>query len=172
MKRCIELDPLKPLSHLNLGNILSHAGRIGEATPYLKKALELNPQFQRAHLYLGRNYLVSGKTDLALKEIQQENLEVFRTFGMALVYHALGKKKEADEVLATFIEKFQNEWNYLLAELYAFRGEKDKALMWLETAYQNKDGWLVFLKGDPLMKNLKTDNRYKAFLKKMNLSLD
>jgi hypothetical protein len=91
---------------------------------------------------------------------------------MALVYHALGKKKEADEVLATFIEKFQNEWNYLLAELYAFRGEKDKALMWLETAYQNKDGWLVFLKGDPLMKNLKTDNRYKAFLNKMNLSLE
>jgi TolB-like protein/Tfp pilus assembly protein PilF len=172
MKRCIELDPLKPLSHLNLGNILSHAGRIGEATPYLKKALELNPQFQRAHLYLGRNYLVSGKTDLALKEIQQENLEVFRTFGMALVYHALGKKKEADEVLAIFMEKFQNEWNYLLAELYAYRGENDKALLWLETAYQNKDGWLVFLKGDPLMKNLKTDNRYKAFLKKMNLSLD
>jgi TolB-like protein/Tfp pilus assembly protein PilF len=172
MKRCIELDPLKPLSHLNLGNILSHAGRTDEATSYFRKALELNPQFQRAHLYLGRNYLLSGKNDLAFKEIQQENLEVFRTFGMALVYHAAGKKKEADEVLATFIEKFKNEWNYLLAELYAYRGENDKALMWLENAYQTKDGWLVFLKGDPLLKSLIDDNRYKTFMKKMNLTFD
>jgi len=172
MKRCIELDPLKPLSHLNLGNIFSYAGRIDEAASHFKKALELNPQFQRAHFYLARNYLLSGKNDLAFKEIQQENLEVFRTFGMALVYHAAGKKKEADGVLATFIEKFQNEWSYLLAELYAYRGENDKALMWLENAYQTKDGWLVFLKGDPLLKNLVDDNRYKTFMKKMNLTFD
>jgi TolB-like protein/class 3 adenylate cyclase/cytochrome c-type biogenesis protein CcmH/NrfG len=172
MKRCIELDPLKPLSHLNLGNILSHAGRLDEAAEYFKRALQLNPQFQRAHLYLGRNYLVSGKTDLALTEIQQENFEVFRTFGMALAYHATGKKKEADDALKDFTERFQNDWSYLLAELYAYRGEKDKAFVWLENAYNKKDGWLVFLKGDPLLKNLRDDNRYKAFMKKMNLTFD
>jgi len=172
MKRCIELDPLKPLSYLNLGNMLSHAGRPDEATAYLKKALELNPQFQRAHLYLGRNYLLSGKTEMALKEMQEENLEVFRIFGMALAYHAADKTKEADEALKNFIDKFQNEWTYLLAELYAYRGEKDKAFIWLDKAYQKKDGWLVFLKGDPLMKNLNGDLRYEAFLKKMNLPLD
>ncbi len=172
MKKCIELDPLKPISHLNLGNILTHAGRPKEATAYFQKALELNPQFQRAHLYLGRNYLLLGKTELALKEMQQENLEVFRTFGMALAYHALDKKKEADDALNDFTERFQNDWSYLLAELYAYRGEKDKALMWLENAYNKKDGWLVFLKGDPLLKNLKDDNRYKKFMKKMNLTLN
>ncbi|HJS54865.1 MAG TPA: tetratricopeptide repeat protein [Chitinophagaceae bacterium] len=172
MKRCIELDPLKPISHLNLGNILSHAGRYDEATAYLKKALELNPQFQRAHLYLGRNYLIAGKIDLALKEMQEENLEVFRSFGTALAYYGAGKKKEADEALKNFMDKFQNEWNYLAAELYAYRGENDKALLWLENAFQSKDGWLVFLKGDPLMKNLETDLRYKTFLNKMNLSFD
>jgi predicted Zn-dependent protease len=123
-------------------------------------------------MYLGRNYLVSGKTDLAISEMQQENLEVFRTFGMALAYHGAGKKKEADELLATFIEKFQDDWNYLLAELYAYRGENDKALLWLENAFKKRDGWLVFLKGDPLMKNLKSDARYITFLKKMNLPLD
>jgi adenylate cyclase len=172
MKRCIELDPLKPLSHLNLGNILSHAGRYDEATGYFKKALELNPDFQRAHLYLGRNYLMTGKIDLAFNEMQEENLEVFRSFGAALAYHGAGKKKEADEALKSFTDKFQNEWNYLVAELYAYRGENDKALLWLNNAFQNKDGWLVFLKGDPLMKNLSSDPRYKTFMSKMNLPLD
>ena len=172
MKKCIELDPLKPISHLNLGNILTHAGRPDEAIAYFKKALELNPQFQRAHLYLGRNYLLLGKSELGLKEMQQENLEVFRTFGMALAYHAMGKKKEADDALKDFTERFQNDWSYLLAELHAYWGEKDKAFMWLENAYSKKDGWLVFLKGDPLLKNLKDDSRYKTLMKKMNLTLD
>ena len=172
MKKCIELDPLKPLYHLNLGNILTHAGRPDEAIAYFKKTLEINSQFQRAHLYLGRNYLLSGKTEMALKEMQQENMEVFRVFGVALAYHAFGRKKEADEALKNFIDKFKNEWNYLLAELYAYRGEKDNAFMWLENAYNKKDGWLVFLKGDPLLKNLKSDSRYNAFMKKMNLPPD
>jgi adenylate cyclase len=172
MKKSIELDPLRPISHLNLGNILTHAGRPEEAIAYFKKTLDLNPQFQRAHMYLGRNYLLLGKTELALKEMQQENLEVFRTFGMALAHHAMGKKKEADDALKDFTERFQNDWSYLLAELYAYRGEKDKAFIWLANAYNNKDGWLVFLKGDPLLKNLHNDDRYKAFLKKMNLTLD
>ena len=172
MKKCIELDPLKPLSHLNLGNILTYAGRLDEANTYFKKALELNPQFQRAHMYLGRNYLLQGKLEMALKEMQLENLEVFRIFGLALVYHALGQNKEADEALKDFTDKYKNEWSYLLAELYSFRGEKDQAFMWLEKAYNKKDSWLVFLKGDPLLKNLKSDFRYSAFMKKMNLPPD
>ena len=91
---------------------------------------------------------------------------------MALVYHAAGKTKEADEALKNFIDMFQNEWTYLLAELYAYRGEKDHAFIWLDKAYQKKDGWLVILKGDPLLKNLEGDPRHIAFLKKMNLPAD
>ena len=172
MKECIEIDPLKPLYFLNLGNILTHAGRLDEAIAYFKKALELNPQFQRAHLYLGRSYLLMGKPEMALKEMQQENLEVFRVFGMALAYYAANRHKEADEALRDFSNRFQNEWGYLLAELYAFRGEKDKAFIWLENAFKKNDGWLVFLKGDPLLISLKNDPRYTAFLKKMNLPAD
>ena len=172
MKKCIELDPLKPISHLNLGNILTHAGHPDEAIIYFKKALELDPQFQRGHLYLGRNYLLLGKPEMALKEMQQENIEVFRVFGMALAWHAAGKNKEADEALKDFTDRFQNDWNYLLAELYAYRGETDKAFIWLENAYRKKDSWLVFLKGDPLLKNLKNDPRHAAFLKKMNLPVN
>ena len=172
MKKCNDLDPLKPLSHLNLGNILTHAGRIEEANTYFEKALELNPQFQRAHMYLGRNYLLLGKSEMALKEMQQENLGVFRTFGLALAYHALGHSKEADDALKDFTDRFQNHWGYLLAELHAFRGEKDQAFMWLKNTYNKKDSWLVFFKGDPLLKNLKSDSRYDAFMKKMNLPPD
>ncbi|MEO6220083.1 MAG: hypothetical protein ABIO81_06625, partial [Ginsengibacter sp.] len=172
MKKCIELDPLKPISHLNFGNILTYAHRPAEAKASFKKVLELNPQFQRAHFYMGRNYLLEEKTEMALQEMQQENLEVFRNFGLALVYHALGQINEADKAMREFSDRYQNEWTYLIAELHAFRGEKEKAFMWLENAYNKKDGWLVFLKGDPLLINLEGDPRYNAFMKKMNLPVD
>lgn len=157
---------------MNLGNTLTSAGRYDEAILSFKKILELDPQFQRAHFYQGRNYLLMGKPDLALKEMQQENLEIFKTFGLALAYHSLGRKKEADEMLKEFSEKYQNNWSYLLAELYAFRREKDLAFIWLETAYNKKDSWLYWLNGDPLLKNLEDDPRHTAFLKKMNLPID
>ncbi len=172
MKKCLELDPLTPLNHMAVGDILTHANQPEKAIPYFKKPLELNPQFQRAHMYLGRNYILLGKPEMALTEMQQENMEVFKTFGLALAYHALGRSNEADTMLKEFADKYQNEWTYLMAELHAYRGEQDKAFMWLENAYNKKDGWLVFFKGDPLLKSLKGDPRYIAFFKKMNLPLD
>ena len=74
--------------------------------------------------------------------------------------------------LKEFLEKYQNDWPYLIAELHAFRNEKDAAFVWLEKAYNKKDSWLYWLKGDPLLKNLQGDSRYKLFMKKMNLTLD
>ena len=89
-----------------------------------------------------------------------------------MAYYALGRKKEADETLKEFTDKYQNDRSYMLAQLYAFRGEKNVAFAWLETAYNKKDSWLYWLKGDPLLKNIKDDTRYKTFMKKMNLTLD
>jgi hypothetical protein len=56
-----------------------------------------------------------------------------------------------------------------IAETYAFRGQKDQAFSWLARAYAQKDIFLWTIKGDPLLKNLEGDPRYRAFLHKMNL---
>ncbi|HLF47010.1 MAG TPA: tetratricopeptide repeat protein, partial [Chitinophagaceae bacterium] len=171
-KKAMVFNPLKPIIYLDLGNALSCDGRFAEAIKYFKKILEINPQYQRAHLYIGRNYLLMRKPELALKEMQQENLEIFKTFGLALAYHALGRKNEADEKLKEFIENYRENWSYLIAQLYAFRGEREEAFAWLETAYNKRDSWLFWVKSDPLLKNIQNDPRYKAILKKMNLLTD
>ena len=53
--------------------------------------------------------------------------------------------------------------------MHAFRGEGDRAFQWLERAYIQRDSGLTWLKGDPLLKSLKRDPRWAAFLKKMRL---
>jgi len=57
----------------------------------------------------------------------------------------------------------------LLAEVHAFRGEINEAFNWLGRAYAQKDLELFQIKGDPLLKGLESDPRYKKFLRKMNL---
>lgn len=171
-RKSIQLNPLKPITYMNLGNTLTTAGRFEEAIPYFKTVLELNPQHQRAHMYIGRNYILMGKPQKALAEMEKENVEVFRLFGLALAYHSLGRKQEADEKLHEFINTYQHDWSYLIVQLYAFTGEKDKAITWLESAYNKRDSWLFWIKGDQLLKNIREDARYIAILKKMNLALD
>jgi hypothetical protein len=53
--------------------------------------------------------------------------------------------------------------------VYAFRGQSDEAMHWLERAYDQKDAYLCYLKPELSQKSLAADRRFKAFLQKMNL---
>ncbi len=64
-----------------------------------------------------------------------------------------------------------NHHPFYIAKIYAFRGESDEAFQMAQTARTTeKDPTLFFhIVGDPIMKSLKVDPRYKAFLRKVNL---
>jgi serine/threonine protein kinase/TolB-like protein/Tfp pilus assembly protein PilF len=169
-RRAIILDPLNASNYFNLGLSASYAGRLQEAAAAFQKVLELNPDQPLAHAYLGRIFLAQSRAQEALTEMGREPELLWRPYGQAMAYHALGRKKEADAVLAAFVAKHHSEMAVQIAEIYAFRGEIDRAFEWLERAYVQRDGGLSEIKGDPLLKNLERDPRYAAFLKKMRLA--
>ena len=76
-----------------------------------------------------------------------------------LTYHALGRKKESDAALAEFIAKYRADAAYQVAEIYAFRGEADRAFEWLERAYAQRDGGLIEMKVVSFLKSLKRETR-------------
>jgi Flp pilus assembly protein TadD len=171
LRRAVELDPLSVRAHSNLGLHLWYAGRLDEAEMAYRKALELSPEYPVAHLGLGRVYLTRSQPQAALQEMEREKEAFWRRYGLALAYHALGRRKEADAALAELIEKDKEGAACQIAEVYAFRGETDKAFAWLERAYVQRDGGLSDMKGHPLLRNLEADPRHTAFLKKMRLPL-
>jgi hypothetical protein len=65
--------------------------------------------------------------------------------------------------------KHHQDSAYQIAEVYAYRGETDKAFEWLFRAYQQRDGGLLFVKADPLLNSLHNDPRYADVLRKMRL---
>jgi TolB-like protein/Tfp pilus assembly protein PilF len=171
-RKSLTFDPIKPSTYFNFGQLLYHTNHLEEAITSYKKALELNPQFPRAHIFLGKVYLLQGKPELAMTEMRQETDEAWRNFGLMLTYNALGRKKEVDKLLSDFIIKFPKGEMYQIAEVYAVLGNKDKAFEYLEKSYVAREARITYLKGDPLLKNLESEPRYTDFLKKMNLALD
>jgi hypothetical protein len=89
--------------------------------------------------------------------------------GLALIFHALDRKRDSDAALAALIAGGSDRYAFEIASVYSYRGEQDQALKWLERAAEQRDPNLFFLKDNPFLKNIESDPRFKAFLRKMNL---
>ena len=170
--RIVELNPLEAEAYRNLGYLCWRTGRRAEAVAALQKALEFNPEGWIQHFELSLVYLTMSRPHEALAEAEREEHPIFRLQALAVAYYALGRKQESNRALSELIQKYQVDSPFQVAEVYAFRGEVDLALQWLERAYVERDGGLTVMKGDPLLHNLESDPRYIAFLRKMHLSLN
>jgi predicted Zn-dependent protease len=167
-RRAVQLDPRNAVNRWLLGTICYWAGRQKEAEEELKRALELDPVIPRVHEALGLVYLMQGRAQDALAEMDQDPMLPLGLQGRAIVYYAMGRKSESDSALAEFMAKYK-EGRYSTAEVYAFRGETDRAFDWLEQAFAHDDDRLREIKVDPLLKSLRGDPRYVALLKKLRI---
>ena len=163
------LDPLGAVSHGELGMICYRNGRLAEAEAEFRRAFEISPTYLWAHWSLGAVLLAAGRLDAALWQMQQATPDCAGDLGLALVYHAMERKAESDAALARATNAYAQRWAYGIAEVHAYRGEIDHAFGWLDQAYRQKDVLLYRVKGEPLLRNLEADARYKTFLRKMKL---
>jgi TolB-like protein/DNA-binding winged helix-turn-helix (wHTH) protein/Flp pilus assembly protein TadD len=168
-RQVVSLDPLRARSYSSLGAELYTAGQYGEALATLHKALELNPQKEGDHILCGLILLLQGHPQQALTEVELEPGEVWKPFGRALAYQALGRSQDSVSALNQLIIKHHQDSAYQVADVYAYRGETDKAFEWLLRAYQQRDGGMLFVKRDPLLRSLHHDPRYADVLRKMRL---
>jgi tetratricopeptide (TPR) repeat protein len=168
-RRAVDLDPLNADSWEQLAETEFFMGQLDKATADFKKVLELNPDVEADHMELSQIYVMQGRPQDALPEIERVRYDPFRGSPYAIAYYALGRKKESDAALSELIAKYHEGGAYQIAEVYAFRNQSDEAFEWLDRAYAQRDSGLVGTKVDPLLKSLHKDPRYAAFLKKLNL---
>ncbi len=168
--RAIDLNPLLPENYLLLAQSLRGLGRYAEAEAALHKAIELSPNVVWVHETLGEIYLEQGRPREALAQMEQEPPSVLRESGLAVVYHALGEHDKSDAALNTLLSQYRKLAAYQIAEVYAYRGQKDHAFDWLARAHKQHDGGLVLVTTDPLLQSLRGDPRYRQLLNTLNLS--
>jgi serine/threonine-protein kinase len=168
-RHAVELDPLSVTAQGNLGRVLFVAGKLDEADAVVRKAAELQPAAAGNHRYQVLVAVERGDGETALREAQLEPNEGYRRFELALAQYVRGDRAAADAALADLIANGRDRLAYQIAEIYAVRGEKDKAFEWLQISFDNHDTGTLTLLIDPLLRGLRDDPRYKNLLAKLGL---
>ncbi|HEV3148387.1 MAG TPA: tetratricopeptide repeat protein [Chthoniobacterales bacterium] len=167
-RQAVELDPLAFAAQHNLARALWFEGKLDEADAIARKAAESQPAAAASHRWQVLVALQRGDGEMALREAQLEPDPGYRRFELALAQHVRGDRAAADAALSDLIANGRDQLAYQIGEVYAVRGEKEKAFEWLQISFDTHDTGTLGLLGDPLLRGLRDDPRYKALVAKMN----
>ena len=168
-RQALETDPLSFQAHISLGRVLFCAGKLDDADAAGRQAAELQPTAASSHRWQVFVATMRNNGEVALREAEQEPNPAYRRFELALAYYVRREHNKADVALAELIEKDRDVLAYQIAEVYALRGETDKAFEWLQVSFDNRDTGLLSLMIDPLLCNLRGDPRYTLLVSKIGL---
>jgi TolB-like protein/Flp pilus assembly protein TadD len=168
-RQAVELDPLSVIAQGNLARVLFFAGKLDEADATARKAAELQPASASSHRWQALIAAQRGDGETALREAQLEPDEGYRRFELAVAQYVVGDRQAAEATLTDLIANGRDRLAYQIAEVYAVRGEKDKAFEWLQISFDNHDTGTLTILVDPLLHGLHDDPRYKNLLAKLGL---
>jgi len=175
MKRALELDPVSLIINASLGWAYFMTKQPDQALAQLRKTLDMDPSFAYAHSQLGFVLLDKKNFQEAIDEMKKARElsgdAARQVVSLGLAYSAAGMFREAKEILEELKARSRKEYvsSYGMARVYARMGDLDKAFELANTAYEERDDYLVFVKIDPALVPFHSDPRYKALLKKMGL---
>lgn len=139
MQRAVLRDPLSAVTRSNLADGLLVADRLEEALAEYRKVLELGPalsgddgRVDGAVFGIGIVLLRQEKFDEALEWIESWPPGGDRDYAAAMLEHARDRPAEADAALQRLIASAGTREPLRIAEVYAYRGEVDEALAWLQ----------------------------------------
>jgi TolB-like protein/Tfp pilus assembly protein PilF len=176
LKRARELDPLSLIINTNLGLTYYWARQYDLAIEQLESAIELEPNFFRAHLHLGMVYerkLMYREAIAQLEKARRINENPFTLAGLGHAYASFGKIAEAEKLLKRLLKLSQDRYvsPATIAVLHAgFEDHVDQTLEWLEKAYEERDGLLVWLKVWPIFDRFRSDARFVALLRRIGFA--
>ena len=170
LRQAVKLDPLSGAVYCFLARSCRIAGRLDEAEAAVRKSLELSPHGGFAHYYYSDICLAQGRLDKALEAARRETHETFRLLALANVYHAQGRHIESDAALKEIVDTRADAAAFQIAEVCAYRDDRDQAFAWLERARAQRDAGMSMIRASPSMRGLHSDPRWRPFLKKVGLA--
>jgi TolB-like protein/DNA-binding winged helix-turn-helix (wHTH) protein len=173
--RAQEVDPLNEHMH----EVFYHNGQYDRAIEVLRNYVEREPGDVGLHWQLGITYGLKGMYKEAIGEWEQ----MFAASGyedqyglaqdMRRGYESSGYKGALRNVLRKLEGISPKEAHVpprLMVEFYMFLGDKDRALAWLERAYEERDGIMIELKTAPdYLPAFRSDARFHDLIRRVGL---
>jgi TolB-like protein/DNA-binding SARP family transcriptional activator/Flp pilus assembly protein TadD len=123
--------------------------------------------------WLGLAYVRLGRVQDAIEALEPASRRADVQPGvqgaLAIAYAAAGRQADARALVHALETRAKREYfpRTWLARDYAALGDKDRALTWLETAYNDRDSWLIVANADPSFDTLRSEPRFRAILAKI-----
>ena len=140
-----------------------------EGLAQLNKTIEMDPNFAGTYADLAALYRYQGHYDLWLEALKknatlnddQEDLVLVTE--VQPIYKQSGYKAAVSRIIELYKKRREHSWidPGFIAEEYAFLGDKDHALEWLEKAYQEKTDEMATLRIRRCYDFMRSDPRYK-----------
>ncbi len=173
-RKAVELDPLSMIALTELAKDLYLGRRYDEAIDQYRKSLQVDPNFPIAHKGLSEVYVQKGMHEEAIAEIEKaialSGRSIFILDDLGYIYAGAGKRDEAAKVLEDLDRLASDQYvpAYGRVLICAALGYKEKAMAWLEKAYEERS-FLVYLKVDPVFDPLREEERFATLIDKMGL---
>jgi serine/threonine protein kinase/tetratricopeptide (TPR) repeat protein len=174
-RMAVDLDGASVSIRRGLGWLYYYARRYEEAADQLKRALAMNPTAEESHRVLGLVYTQQGDYAAAETELR-EAIEIsaestYAAAGLGYLSAVRGQSAEARTILTRFYTESRERYvsPVAFATVHAGLGEADLALDWIERAHQERRGWLVYLKVEPLLDPLRSHPRFARLLEALRL---
>ena len=176
IERAVKLDSLSSLMRTAAGwRVYAAARQYDQAAHELRLGVELDPLNGTAHRRLGAVYVLAGKHKEAIAELREGvRLSGETPIAQADLGHAYGVagmqaevRKVLDELRRLSRSHYVDATRFAL--VYTGLGERDRAMEWLEKAYERRDMGLIMLRPDPRFDPLRNDPRYQSLIRRMKL---
>ena len=162
-----EIDPINPLSFRTIGNGYYEAGLYEDAISAFEYALALSPNYRSIYARVGYSHMFSGNLAAAETAFNKAEVPVRRLPGLAMLAHRNGDVEGAQALLEELISAQGDDSHYQYAQVYADWGDTENALSALEKAYSLRDGGMVLMYSDPILRPLHEEPRYLTIAEKM-----
>jgi len=177
VNRAYQLDPLAPVISMVTGYVHIFARQYNEAIVACKKVANENPTFALAHACLQDAYWGKRMYPQVIEELkafgQLSGDRDVSDFASALEqgFRSAGWKGALRKGIENRKVRRKTGYSsaYGIASMYAELGEKDQAFRWFDTAYQERDLYLLGLKTDFSLDPIRSDPRFAELVRKVGL---
>ena len=137
-RRAVNLDSLSATHRNNLIGFLLIAGSTSEAYEELEHFAALKPSDTAAiDNFLTEIFIAEGRYEEALPYALRHDDEQRRNSALAMVYHGLGRPEQAAAALEQLKASDAGVTPYLVAHVYAVRGDLDQSMRWLRLGVEH-----------------------------------
>src|SRR5262245_23095071 len=171
-----QLDPTSISVRRSVGWAHYYARRHDQSRYHLLRAIALNPTAAETYRILALTYAEQG--DLVEAErVAREALELpgagsYTLATLGFVLGRAGKQDAAHAVLAD-LDRREAAEGYVspvaFATIYLGLNEWGRALPWMERAYDDRRGWMAYLKVNPILDGVRREPEFATLVRRMRL---